>query len=190
MMSIKKLLALIVALSSPMYAHYELRGLILSVQSVCNTLEAYGAEFKGEYSFTDSIYQPLGKIIDLNREFVRMRVYQKTNWNQKKFVICHKIKEVPRRTGVSIFSCECNSLEEAEKLLGCCGAQFLFSFARTGYEYSLQGMKLFVEDIEGLPATIEAVASGLHQITELFEQIDADIVHDSVANLVFQAVGG
>lgn len=179
------LVTMIVGFSGILNAvQYESRAIIQNIEYTQNTLLERGAQFKGEYSFTDYIYKPADRSIDLNKEFIRLRVYQNTNWNQKKFVISHKIKEIPGCSGRTVYFCECDSLEEAEQILSEKETQFMFSFSRLGYEYSLQGMRIFVEDIQKLPPTIEIIASCADDINYLFNELHAECVAQSVSCLV------
>lgn len=165
---------------------YELRAKISAIESICLQLQKCDAFFHGDYTFTDYLYYFPDKKIDFNKEFTRLRVYQKTHWNQKNFVIVHKVKEQPGKSGKIVWHEECDSLEQAEQLLEKYGAIFLFSFFRHGYEYTLNGMRIFVEEIQGLPPTIEIIGDDLQAISELFNQIHAEVVYDSVAELVLK----
>jgi adenylate cyclase class IV len=168
--------------STPLSA--EIRAIITSIEQVREELESMGAVLMGDYAFTDYIYQPHNTSCDLNKEFIRIRAYQKTNWNQKKFSVVHKRKEQEGMTGKILLRAECDTFAEAEQML-CDSCLFRFSFSRNGYEYSLNSMKLFVEDIQGLPPTIEVVAASKQQIDELFEKLSITVVIiDSVGRMV------
>ena len=138
----------------------EMRGFIAHITQTQNVLRSLGAEYKGEYVFTDHVYAVPN--VDLNTEFVRIRVYQKTQWAQKNVVMVHK------RAGKIIVHQEFDSIPEAYLSIDLC-YQFLFSFSRTGWEYSWNQMRIFVEDIKELEPTIEVIAASVEQIQSLFE---------------------
>lgn len=165
---------------------YELRAKISAVENICLQLQNCGALFCGDYAFTDYCYYFPDRALDFNKEFIRLRIYQKTNWDQKNCVITHKIKEEIGKSGRLIWHLECDSCEQAQQILENDGVIFFFSFFRHGYEYILNGMRIFVEDIQGLPPTIEVIGDDLPAISELFNQFHAEIVYDSAAQLVLK----
>lgn len=165
---------------------HEIRAYIDNFGETCRQLQTLGAVHQGEYAFIDYIYYPCGKIIDLNREFVRLRKYDQTSWNQQKYVLVHKIKEEIGKSGKIIWHQESDSIEKAHQLLDSYGVQFLFSFSRTGMEFAWQDMRIFVEEIQGLPPSIEIVSNEAQQIKELFEFLHVEIMYDSAAQLAYK----
>ena len=164
----------------------ELRARIADSEEAKNFLEMKGACYKGEYVFTDYIYCPIdpASLHDLNKEFIRLRVYKKTNWKQNNCVLVHKRKEVPSQTASTLLHKEFDSFVQAEQELAG-HYKFLFSFSRVGFEYALDRMRIFVEDIEGLPATIEVIAPETNLILELFKKLQiVEIIADSVPCLI------
>jgi adenylate cyclase class IV len=160
----------------------EIRSFITSIDAARKSLESMNALFKGEYAFTDYIYQK-NTPIDLNREFIRLRAYQQTNWVQKKFVLVHKLKEIEGQSGKTLLHNEFDTLTQAQKAL--LDHTLLFSFFRNGYEYSLANMRIFIENIEGLSPTIEIVASLKDSIIDLFYALPIEkSITDSVPRLI------
>ena len=163
---------------------FELRASLEDRATAQKNLESVCACFKGEYAFIDYIYRPWDREINLNEEFIRLRVYQKTNWAQKNYVLMHKRKEMQGRSSISFFRKEFESLAEAQNEIDG-HYQLLFSFSRNGYEYELDGMRIFVEDIQGLPATIEVIAASKEQIMNLLNMLPVtSIIADSVPSLI------
>ena len=168
----------------------EVRAFIQSIEFVNKNLLEIGASLQGEYSFRDYIYQPRLPVskYDLNKEFIRIRAYHKTNWNQKSIEFVHKIRSVQGLMGSTKIKKEFGNLEEAKLYLG---NQFeeAFSFGRKGYEYKLNDLNLFVEDIEGLPASIEVIAPSEPHLNWLLDQIKpVEVVYDSVPRLIDKKV--
>ena len=52
----------------------EIRAYMKNTKETSEKLEELGAKFKGDYVFTDFIYKDPSKKIDLNKEFLRLRV--------------------------------------------------------------------------------------------------------------------
>src|SRR5579863_10082860 len=71
---------------------FEVRAFIIDIEQARLQLSFLNAKFKGEYEFSDYIYYPQDRDFDLNKEFIRLRVYQKTQWNQKAVELSHKVK--------------------------------------------------------------------------------------------------
>lgn len=163
----------------------EIRAYIIDFDATRMALENMGAVFKSEYAFTDYIYQPKDHKVDLNKEFIRLRAYKKTAWKQKNFVIVHKIKETQGLTGKTPLHKEFDSLTEAQQELK--GYTLDFYFYRIGWEYTLDNMKIFVEDIQGLQPTIEIVAPTKNEIDTLFKKLPiVTIINNSVPWLIEQ----
>lgn len=158
---------------------HEVRAQIHSIDAVKKLLISMQAQFKGEYAFEDQIYHPTDKPYNLNQEFVRLRIYQKTNWNQKRIEFCHKIRQSKEKGEKQQF----DTANEALPLLK--NHRLAFSYKRHGFEYTLGTMRLFVEDIEGLPNSIEIIATADSQITAFFAHIQPiQIFKDSVPKLL------
>lgn len=164
----------------------EIRAYIQNINSIKNALIDLGATFKSEYAFTDYIYQPKETHWNLNKEFIRLRVYEKTNWDQKKCVLVHKMKKTPGITGKLLIHKEFDEITQAQQEVKDDYA-FMFSFYRKGWQYSLHGSQIFIEDIENLNPTIEIVASDKDHIDDLFTKLSiTDLIEYSVPYLIQQ----
>ncbi|MBS0649300.1 MAG: hypothetical protein JSS10_08775 [Verrucomicrobia bacterium] len=125
---------------------------------------------KGPYAFMDHIYVD-SQDRDLNKGFFRIRTYQMTQWDQKRMQVVHKI---------SGFQMECDTWEEALRPIF---SQYekKFSFARQGREYFLGEIRIYVEEIEGMPASIEIIAGNNEEIFDLFKKLGTkEIIKRSV----------
>lgn len=160
----------------------EMRGFIASTQEIVHQLQKNGAEFKGGYAFTDSIYSYKNSPFDLNKEFFRLRQYEKTAWDQKNIVFTHKRIDVRGQVGINLVKKEFDTLDQVNPEL--IHYRLLFSFSRTGTEYYWNQMRIFVEDIQGLPPSIEVIAPSCEQIFYFFAMIDAKMITESVPALM------
>lgn len=147
----------------------EIRAYIQDIDCIKTILLDLGAEYQSEYVFTDYMYQSKDGHWNLDEQFVRLRVYEKTMWDQKRCVLVHKKKTILGVTGNILIHKEFDAIEDAKQDLD--EYTLLFSFYRKGWQYSLNGMQIFVEDIENLNPTIEIVASDKDQIDDVFTKL-------------------
>lgn len=160
----------------------EVRAIISNSSMARAKLTLLNAEFKGKYAFQDCLYHSLDREFDWNVEFVRMRLYKKTNWLQKPVELAHKVKE-PGRTGTTKFKIELNSAEEAAALLK--EYRLAFSFHRTGFEYEVDGVRVFLEEIEGLPPSVELLSANKEKLYDLMRFLEPlQILSDSIPKLI------
>lgn len=166
---------------------FEVRAFISDIEHAKKTLSFLNATFKGEYAFMDYIYHSKDRDYDLNKEFVRLRIYQKTHWDQKMVEFSHKLKN-NQGSGLK-FKMQFDSLEEAEAVLS--DYKFAFSFKRRGFEYELGYMRIFIEEIQGLPPSVEIVSSKKDDLDQLFENLaPVQILSDSVPRLIENKLNG
>lgn len=162
---------------------FEVRALINDLDQVKKKLISLNAILKGEYEFKDYIYSPNRGEYDLNREFVRLRVYQKTNWDQKPVELSYKIKNFPNLSGKSLLKKQFASIKEAEEFLK--QHEIAFSYSRNGFEYQLNDIKIYVEAIENLAPSIEIVSNSKEKMDQIFEHLTpVQILADSVPQLI------
>lgn len=163
----------------------EIRAYIADFEVTRSILEGIGAIVQGEYAFRDHIYQPdKCEQHDLNKEFIRIRVYQKTNWKQKSVELVHKIKSTQHQVGVTKIKQEFDAIEETLLFLGSNYTE-AFSFQRKGIEYKLHQSRLFLEDIEGLPKSIEIVTPSEEELSWIFKHVNPiETLLDSVPRLI------
>lgn len=167
---------------------FEVRAFIIDIEWAQLQLSLLGAEFKGEYEFSDYIYHPRDRDFDLNKEFVRLRVYQKTKWDQKMVELSYKVKSDPGISGSLKLKKQFNKMEEAETFLS--DYRFTFSYQRKGFEYQLDNVKIFLEDVHGLPPSVELVSPSKKNIDQLFDKLTpVQILSDSVPKLIQNTLG-
>ncbi|HSX38221.1 MAG TPA: hypothetical protein VLE95_05260 [Chlamydiales bacterium] len=163
--------------------NFEVRAFIVDIEQAQLQLSLLNAEFKGEYEFSDYIYYPQEKDFDLNKEFIRLRVYQKTQWDQKVVELSHKVKTRPGVSGGLKLKKQFNAIEEADAFLS--DYRFSFSYQRKGFEYQLDDVKIFLEDVQGLPPSVELVSPSKKNIDQLFDKLaPTQILSDSIPQLV------
>jgi len=166
----------------------EIRAYILDIESTIKKLENLGAEFKGDYAFTDYIYKLKddSKKIDLNNEFMRIREYEKSQWTHKKYVLVHKLtrwKDGNRFIFVPLKK-EFDKKQDAEKEISN-SYELNFKFHKHGFEYWFKSLKIHVEEIEYLEPTIEVTAEDKESIDNLFKKLDvSETIFKSVPKLI------
>lgn len=162
---------------------FEVRAFISDVDQIKEKLSHYHAVFKGNYSFKDYIYYPNDREFDLNKEFVRLRTFQKTNWNQKPVELVYKLKTFSDRSGSTQFKKQFDCLENAIDFLN--NYKLAFSYARNGFEYSLGSIRIFLEDIDSLPPSLELLSNSKEEMNKLFNLLaPVQILSDSVPRLI------
>jgi adenylate cyclase class IV len=146
----------------------ELRAIVSSTEYVHTQLAALRALKKGEYAFTDIFYYPIGSPYDFNAEFVRLRVYSKSQWVHKLVVLTHKQKGATDTRALTIKQLEFDTQQEALSSLPPAAFK-AFTTARVGVEYEWQGLRIFVEEIEHLPPTVEIIAAAEQEVLHMFD---------------------
>ena len=163
--------------------NFEIRAFIIDIEQARSQLSSLNAEFKWEYEFSDYIYYPLDRDFDLNKEFVRLRVFQETHWDQKVVELSHKVKGGPGLQGSLKMKEEFNTVEEAETFLT--GYRLAFSYERRGFEYVLDDVKIFLEDVHGLQPSVELVSPSKENINQILDNLaPVEILSDSIPKLM------
>ncbi len=161
----------------------EVRAYVTSLELTMNHLAKIGASQLSDYAFKDYIYHPKERAYDLNLEFVRLRVFQKASWNQKMVELVHKVKIKQGITGELKLKRQFDKPQEANDFLK--SYVLTFSYGRKGKEYGLENLKIFLEDIEGLPPSIEILAPSKREMDTFFHGLpSASMVSDSVPKLI------
>lgn len=158
----------------------ELRAIIHDSASICESLLYQIADYKGEYAFTDYIYINCNSNKNLNEEFLRIREYKITRWQQKPVVVIYKIRNLQGEGHQIQFYQEFETLTEGEQTIPSHFSKKC-SFFRHGWEYQLRDMRIFVEEIDSLPPSIEVIANSQEEIFSLFNNLGViEILSDSV----------
>ena len=149
----------------------EARGPISDIVLIKKELKKLNAKFKGDYEFTDHIYKPIhSNKIDLNKEFVRIREYNKSAWKHKKFVLVHKLTswEKGEKKSKKILKEEFDNLNDAENKIK--DYELYFKFHRTGSQYEFKDSNIFVEDLEYLGLSIEIISDDKKTLDNMFNK--------------------
>jgi hypothetical protein len=76
----------------------EIRAIITSFDAAQNFFKRLGYICKSEYAFSAHIFHPKNSVFDLNHEFVRARVFEKSSWSHEKVEVVHKKKDIVNRS--------------------------------------------------------------------------------------------
>lgn len=149
----------------------EIRAWIKDFQTTINHLEGLGCVFKGTYSFKDQIYHPKKKKYDLDQEFMRLRVYEVSNWNQKNVQLIHKKKIRQNLSGNALLRLEFENPSEGEAFLNQTH-DLAFAASRQGVEYTINHIRIFVEKIEHLESSIEVLGSSEEEVMSILKAVE------------------
>ncbi len=168
------------------------RAIISSIEDARKKVEQLGAIWKGEYIFKDIIFIPKKDNFNLSDDFLRIRVYSKTNWPTKSFVLVRKqteFKSVGKIDKV-ILKEEFDSEEKAiDFVKNNLSSEFKkgFKFSRIGWQYQLENLRIFIEDIEGYKPSIEIEAETEEELKLLFDKLNIiEKVNESIAEIMRQ----
>lgn len=186
-MKSKSIVFLLILLALPLSGKsFEVRAYLRSIQDAQEVVQSLGAEYKGDYLCTEYVYVPDAHNIDLDNEFIRLRdyAYQTTGWGQKKVCLVHKKRELPELTRKTVYSFECDTLGQAQEKLK--PYTLLCSYSRKGWEYHLHGMKMYIEDIQGISPSIEIIGQEREDIDAVLKQLPVEkVVFRSLPHLVY-----
>lgn len=158
----------------------EIRAEIHNCLNVQAILMSENADYQGDYAFKDHIYSDLNSHKNLNNEFFRIREYQITRWEQKPVVAVYKIRDLQLQNHQILFEKEFDTVDQARQYIPKYFSNRC-SFFRHGWEYRLNNMRIFVEQIDELPPSIEIIAGTQEEIFNLFSKINiVNILPDSV----------
>ena len=165
----------------------EARAVIESIEKAKSAVESLGGELKSNYAFKDIIFIPKSGNFDLNKEFVRIRVYTKTDWPTKDVVLIKKQAEWKKQGKVDKtllkkeFDTEQEAFDFIEKNLP--DLKKGFEYSREGWQYQLGNSRIFIEDIKGYKPTIEIEAED--KLDNLFDKIGVlEKLKDSVPEII------
>lgn len=162
----------------------ELRAVVENTSIVKEKLQEMGAVFLADYQFTDHIYTKKTGSQDLDKEFIRIRDYQITHWDQKKVVVLHKLRDQIAGNHKKVFEQQCDTLEEGVSYIPGDYHKVLV-FSRQGWQYSLNGMSIFLEEIAGMPSSVEIICANRDIILDFFKTIQSkEVLNSSAAQWV------
>ncbi|MBU4337938.1 hypothetical protein KKB43_06505 [Patescibacteria group bacterium] len=168
----------------------EARGIIENIEKTKAKIEKIGGVYDSCYFYTDIVFIPISGEVDLNKEFIRVRVLKVNNWQTKNVVLVHKTAEWKgeAKIGNFILKKEFDTAEEAfdfikEYYKG--KLKEIFRYFRDGWQYSLGKNRIFVEDIEKLGPTIETEAENENELSGIFKKLEiTERVSDSVPEMM------
>ncbi len=179
-MSLVKLLMLLCALIGSQIEAIEIRAIIHDSLNAHSALIHEQATYQGDYAFNDYIYSRCDSRSDLNDEFFRIREYEITRWKQKRIVAVHKVRNPQGECHTILFEGEYDTLAQAQQQIPPYFSQKC-SFFRRGWEYRIESIRIFVEEIDELPPSVEVIAKSQEEILRLFDKIKiVSILTDSV----------
>jgi adenylate cyclase class IV len=155
----------------------EARGIIQNIEECKKKIENLGGTLKHKYSFTDVIYLPKDKKMDLNAEFIRLRLYKENRWPTKGIILTHKRshRHEDSKTEVLLIKKEFDHLDEAKAFIGKHYDRKVspaFKYFRKGWMYQLDNARLYIEDIEKFPFSISIQANSETVISEIFRALN------------------
>ena len=158
----------------------EIRAIIHDSLNAQADLVREQAIYQGDYAFNDYIYSNCDSSGGLNDEFFRIREYEITRWKQKPVVAVHKVRNPQEECHKILFEGEYDTLAQAQQQIPPYFSKKC-SFFRRGWEYRIENMRIFVEEIDKLPPSVEVIAKSQEEIFSLFETIKVvNILNDSV----------
>ncbi|MDP3685491.1 MAG: CYTH domain-containing protein [bacterium] len=166
------------------------RAIISDIQETRNKLEALEAVFRGNYVFRDIIFVPKKKTYNLNDDFLRVRIQIKSHWSNKKIILVRKQTEFGKVGKVNnvMLRREFDSEKEAVDFVEAeLGSQFArsFEYTREGWQYNLEGSRIFVEAIAGFRPSVEIEADSEDDIRSLYAKIGIlEEMHESIPEVM------
>lgn len=156
----------------------EARAIIKNIDNTKKLVEELGGLFKGYYSFSDIIFLPKSGKADLNKEFIRLRVYKFNNWPTKKFVLTHKITEWENNSKIDtvVLKQEFNNGGGASEFIKMHFQNKVkkgFVYFREGWEYHLGKRRIFIENIKDFKPTVEIEALNQKDLNDIFKKLKA-----------------
>jgi len=152
----------------------EARGIIPDVEKCIKKVESLKGTFKDRYAFTDVIYIPTNKKIDLKHEFIRLRIYKEKGWSTKDLVLTHKLSQWTGKSKIDtlLVKEEFDELSDAKKFIDKHFNNTLkegFKYSRKGWMYQLGKVKVYIEQIEKFPPSVEVQTDTETEITDVFK---------------------
>lgn len=153
----------------------ESRAIISNIKETKEKIEKLGGVFKNDYAFKDIIFIPKDNGIDLSGNFLRLRILSKNNWPTKNAILIKKRTEFKKigKTDDVAFRKEFDTEKESLDFIKNEVPEFKFGFdySREGWEYELEGHRVFIEDIKGFKPSIEIEADSEVELKELLNKI-------------------
>lgn len=152
----------------------EARGVILDVEKCIKKVESIGGVFKNHYAFTDVIYIPTNRIIDLKSEFIRLRLYKENGWPTKNIILTHKLSNWKGDSKIDtlLVKEEFDEIVDAKAFIDKHYKSSMkegFKYSRKGWMYQVGKVKAYIEQIEKFPPSLEVQADSEMEIVDFFK---------------------
>jgi len=154
----------------------EARGIIPNIEQCIMRVESLGGIFKNRYAFTDIIFMPTDRVIDLNSEFIRLRIYKENGWPTKNIILTHKMSSWTGSSKIDtlLVKEEFDTIHEAAEFIKKNYDNKIgegFKYARKGWMYTVGKIKVYIEQIERFPPSIEVQADTESDIADFFKLV-------------------
>ena len=166
------------------------RATIKDIEETKKKIKQLGGVVKNYYSFTDIIFIPkIGKI-NLNKEFIRLRILKVNNWPTKDIILIHKRTDWKGKSKIDniILRKEFSEIENAVDFIKKHFQNKLkksFEYYREGWEYYFGKKRIFVEDIKKFKPTVEIEAENEKELDNIFEKLETvERLSDSVPEIM------
>ena len=133
--------------------------IIINDKDLIPILQKLGVTKKAEFEFYDLIYQNKNGT-SITEDTLKVRVYQKNEWNSKSVLVIQKTAPVINGTKEDkvLLREQFDTVDEAlafinQKLID--QYNFLFKLEKSGIQYSNDNLDVWVEDIKGIGISIE-----------------------------------
>lgn len=166
------------------------RATIKDIKEIKKQIEQLGGIFKNYYSFADIIFIPKIGEVNLNKEFVRLRILKINNWPTKNIILIHKKTDWKEKSKIDniILRKEFDAIEDAVDFVKRYFQNKLkksFEYFREGWEYHLDNKRIFVEDIKNFKPTIEIEAENEKKLDNIFKKLEIiERLSDSVPKIM------
>lgn len=166
------------------------RGIVRNIKETKRKVEQLGGKFKNYYSFKDIIFVPKIGRIDLNKKFIRLRVYKVNNWPTKDVILVRKIIQWKAKSKFEDFVLK-KEFTTTKEALNFIKAHFKnklkrsFEYFREGWEYHLGKKRIFIENIKDFKPTVEIEASDERELKNIFQKLGViERLTDSVPKIM------
>jgi len=154
----------------------EARLKVKSIRAAKKTAMKLGAEFKGEYSFTDWIYRNDNRVM-------RVRVVHESNWDGEPVIVTQKncVYEGNAKCSEIILSKEFSVLSRAIDYINEIFPDYdlVYDYSRKGLQYDLGESSIFIENIDKLGPSVEIEGD-----TELISNFPGSVLDKPMADIM------
>lgn len=149
------------------------RGVISDIKETGKKIEELGGVYKSDYAFKDIIFFS-------ENGTLKVRVMTKKNWPTKDVIVIRKQSEFKEvgKIDSSLLRKEFDTEKEAVDFVERELPEFKpeLEYSRHGWQYELDGSRIFVEDIEFLGPSVEIEADSEEVLKALFKKMGIDEV--------------